>query len=228
MVVVRKKVAVALLVACICICVGVCCAIIFAEPAKNASIIDFTVVIDAGHGGVDGGVVARDGTTEAELNLQYAKELSFLLRNAGLATTLTRKDGGGLYGLPSKGFKLRDMKARKKIADDAGANMLVSIHMNKYRDQRRKGAQVFFQSGNEEGKRLAASIQKELNGMAGRQYEPIAGDYYICREVGCPAVIVECGFVSNEEELAALKTEEYRKKLCNKIFCGIMLYLYEE
>ena len=193
---------------------------------NSTSLIDFTVVIDAGHGGIDGGVVGVDGVKESSLNLAYAKELGALFERSGFNVVYTRKTEGGLYGLPTKGFKLRDMKARKSIIEDARANLVLSVHMNKFSQSSRSGPQVFFQQGSTEGHTLATSLQRVFNDYTGNNHEAIAGDYYICREIDCPSVIVECGFLSNAEECAELQTDAYREQICNYIFSGVMLYLY--
>lgn len=195
-------------------------------PAKDATLIDFTIVIDAGHGGIDGGVVGVDGVKESTLNLAYAKQLGEIFELSGFNVVYTRKSEGGLYGLANKGFKLRDMKARKQIIDDARPNLVISVHMNKFSQSYRKGPQVFYQEGKEGGRVLAESLQKVFNDYTGNNHEAIAGDFYVCREVDCPSVIVECGFLSNAEECAELQTESYRKLICDYIFSGVMLYLY--
>lgn len=194
--------------------------------AQKTSLIDFTVVIDAGHGGIDGGVVGVDGVKESSLNLAYAKELGGVFERSGFNVVYTRKTEGGLYGLPNKGFKLRDMKARKAIVEEARPNLVISVHMNKFSASSRKGPQVFYQEGKSQGKLLADSVQRVFNDYTGNRHEAIAGDYYICREIDCPAVIVECGFLSNADECAQLQTDAYRKQICDFIFSGIMLYLY--
>lgn len=194
--------------------------------AQNTSLIDFTVVIDAGHGGIDGGVVGVDGVKESTLNLAYAKQLGEVFERSGFNVVYTRKNEGGLYGLPTKGFKQRDMKARKAVIDDARANLVISVHMNKFSASYRTGPQVFYQEGKQDGQTLATSLQRVFNDYTGNHHEAIAGDYYICREISCPAVIVECGFLSNAEECAELQTDAYREQICNFIFSGVMLYLY--
>ena len=194
--------------------------------AQNTSLIDFTVVIDAGHGGMDGGVVGVDGVKESDLNLAYAKELGAVFERSGFNVVYTRKSASGLYGLPTKGFKLRDMKARKEIIDKARPNLVISVHMNKFGQSYRQGPQVFFQEGKSDGMVLANSLQRVFNDYTGNNHEAIAGDFYVCREVDCPSVIVECGFLSNAEECALLQTDEHRQQICNYIFSGVMLYLY--
>lgn len=195
--------------------------------AQKTTLIDFTVVIDAGHGGIDGGVVGADGVKESDLNLAYSKTLGEIFQRAGFNVVYTRKNEGGLYGLATNGFKLRDMKERKRIVDQAKPNLLISVHMNKFSASYRSGPQVFFQDDKSDGRSLAQSIQNVFNDFTGKVREPIAGDYYVCRETQCPAVIVECGFLSNPDECAALQTAQYREQICNLIFNGTMLYLYE-
>ncbi len=193
---------------------------------KDTSLIDFTVVIDAGHGGIDGGVVAN-GVKESDLNLEYAKTLGEQFERSGFNVVYTRKTSGGLYGLPTNGFKLRDMHKRKEIIESARPNLVLSVHMNKFSQSYRSGPQVFFQEGDEQAQRLAESLQKVFNNFTNNNHEAIDGDFFICRESPCPAVIVECGFLSNAEEAARLQTDEYRNTLCGKVFDGVMLYLYD-
>ena len=196
--------------------------------SNNSSLIDFNIVIDAGHGGIDGGVVSKSGVREATLNLAYSKQLSDTFKQSGFNVTLTRKTEDGLYGLPTKGFKSRDMRARKEIIQSVCPNLVISVHMNKYVSSYRTGPQVFFQEGKEDGRILAESIQQVFNDNSGNRHEAIAGDFYICREVECPSVIVECGFLSNEAEAELLQTDAYREQICELIFRGVMLYLYEQ
>lgn len=194
--------------------------------SQKTTLIDFTVVIDAGHGGIDGGVVGVDGVKESTLNLAYAKTLGEIFERSGFNVVYTRKTEGGLYGLPTNGFKLRDMKKRKEIIDKARPNLLLSVHMNKFSQSTRSGPQVFFQQDSDVGQKLAQSVQRVFNDFTGNAHEAIAGDYYVCRETDCPAAIVECGFLSNAEECAKLQTDDYREQVCNQIFNGVMLYLY--
>lgn len=195
---------------------------------KPASLIDFTVVIDAGHGGIDGGVVGLNGIKESTLNLAYSKALGKIFENGGFNVVYTRKTDNGLYGLPTKGFKSRDMKARKKIIEEARPNLVISVHMNRFSSASRKGPQVFFQKGKDDGRELAESLQKVFNDFTGVTREALQGDYYMCREIECPSVIVECGFLSNAEDAANLLTDHYREEICSKIFNGVMLYLYSK
>lgn len=201
-------------------------AVLCAEIFRSTSLIDMTVVIDAGHGGVDGGVVSADGVKESDLNLEYSKTLGEFFVRCGFNVVYTRKTHDGLYGLATNGFKMRDMQKRREIICNASPNFVISIHMNKFSQTSRSGPQVFYQSDDNFGRTLAQSIQTVFNNFTGNSHEAIGGDYYVCRESPCAAVIVECGFLSNAAETEKLQTEEYKEELCSKIFEGVMLYLY--
>ncbi len=193
---------------------------------EGGSIVDFTVVIDAGHGGVDGGVVSKSGVKESDLNLDYSKTLGEYFKRGGFNVVYTRSTRDGLYGVASNGFKMRDMLKRKEIICNSQPNIVISVHMNKFSSSTRKGPQVFYQEGKSDGQKLAESVQKVFNDFTGNSHEAIAGDYFVCRESPCTAVIVECGFLSNEEETRMLQTQDYRDRICSEIFKGVMLYLY--
>lgn len=220
---------VAVLLLILAIQVGLVFFLCMRQLSKDVSLVDYTIVIDAGHGGMDSGKVATDGTKESDLNLAYAKTLGKMLADSGFNVVYTRTNKDGLYGLATKGFKLRDMQARKKVVESANANIVISIHMNQFAGQlSRSGPQVFYQSGATEGEKLAKCLQQTFNSHTGNHHESISGDYYMCREMPCPSVIVECGFFSNANDLAQLKTDTYRQTLCQLIFSGVMNYLCTE
>lgn len=186
----------------------------------------FCVVIDAGHGGIDGGVTGRNSkVAESEINLAIALKLQKLFENAAIKTVLTRKNSGGLYGLATKGYKRRDMQKRAEIIKNSGADLFISIHQNFYSDSSRRGAQVFFYS--EKDKNFASAVQNKLNSMkeASRECEILYGDYFVLKQADFPACIVECGFLSNAEDERLLIEESYREKLASAIFCGTLEYL---
>lgn len=189
----------------------------------------FTVVIDAGHGGIDGGVSGiTTGVKESELNLDIARKLKAKFDKSGAKTVMTRKTEAGLYGIYSKGFKRRDMQKRKQITLNAKADVFVSIHLNYYSSPSRRGAQVFYKIDEEKSKSLADIVQAELNG--GKEYErdytALAGDYYVLNEADCAAILCECGFLSNAEDEKLLLTDEYRDEIAEKIFNGIEKYRF--
>ena len=188
----------------------------------------FTVVIDAGHGGIDGGVSGKvSGVKESDLNLDIAKKLKQEFEKSGINVVMTRNSYGGLYGTTAKGFKMRDMKKRIKIINSANADLMISVHLNYYSSSSRRGATVFFCEGKEEGERLAKSIQKHFNRLSGqeREFSALKGDYYLLNESTCPAVICECGFLSNEQDEKLLLTDKYREEIAKLIFSGAVEYL---
>ncbi|MBQ3235405.1 MAG: N-acetylmuramoyl-L-alanine amidase [Clostridia bacterium] len=183
----------------------------------------FTVVIDAGHGGIDGGASGTvTGVKEADINLLISKKLKELFENSGFRVVMTREDSEGLYGTTDPGFKKRDLLERVKIINSAGADFLISIHLNVYSSQSRRGAQAFFKKGSEQGKKLAKRIQARINGLGvvPRLYDALSGDYYLLNESNIPSVIVECGFLSSPEDEKLLLTEEFRGEMANAIFGG--------
>ena len=189
----------------------------------------FTVVIDAGHGGIDGGVSGiTTGVKESELNLDIARKLKAKFDKSGAKTVMTRKTEAGLYGIYSKGFKRRDMQKRKQITLNAKADVFVSIHLNYYSSPLRRGAQVFYKIDEEKSKSLADIVQAELNGgkECERDYTALAGDYYVLNEADCAAILCECGFLSNAEDEKLLLTDEYRTEIAEKIFNGIEKYRF--
>lgn len=182
-----------------------------------------TIVIDAGHGGVDGGVVGvRSKIKESDLNLSIAKYLRGYLVDGGFNVVLTRTTQGGLYGTSTKGFKMRDMKKRKEIIEKSKCDMLISIHQNFCPIPSKRGGTVFFEKNSQNSKLLAESIQNNINELdkSIRQNSTLVGDYYILKCSQSPSVIVECGFLSNEKDEELLVSEQYQKTLAYAIFKG--------
>lgn len=189
---------------------------------------DIVVVLDAGHGGKDGGTKGIvSGKQEAEINLIITKKVEKLLIGQGIGVTLTRKDENSLASETATKKQL-DMEARKKIILEARPQLIVSIHCNKYPDSSRRGAQVFFEPLDVNGKALANALQQNLNTLNNeyvqRSFPALKGDYYILHCGDCPSAIVECGFLSNKEDDALLNNDEYRDKIAYRIFCGIVSY----
>ena len=198
------------------------------NPVGQAGISKIRVVLDAGHGGIDGGVTGvKTGVKESELNLKVVKKLEKYLIDAGMVVYLTRTSDAGLYGVANSSLKRKDMENRKKIIEKVKPNIVVSIHMNNYSVSTRCGAQVFYNSENENSKILAESVQQCFNAMqeAKRECSVLAGDYYIIKCTKYPSIIAECGFLSNQEEEALLLTDNYQESLAYNIFKGISAYL---
>ena len=168
------------------------------------------ILLDPGHGGIDPGKVSVTGTNEKEINLQIAVRTKEKLEKAGYKVFMTREDDEGLYKDSDSNKKTADMKRRCLMAEECKADILVSIHQNSYQSEGVKGAQVFYYSHSDEGEKLAKSIQKGFQTVVSSNNgrEAKANDsYYILLNVKCPAVIAECGFLSNYEEAQLLEKE---------------------
>lgn len=187
----------------------------------------YTVVIDAGHGGIDGGVVGKTtGVKESDVNLAVARALKEDFEAAGFRAVLTRTDEGGLYGLPIKGFKRRDMEKRREIIEKAQPVAMISVHQNYFpSDTSRRGGQAFYRLGSGSGQALAQSIQKQLNTLFGEEHSALAGDYFMLECTNFTSVIVECGFLSNAEDEAFLTDKDFQEKTAYAIFCGTLAFL---
>lgn len=183
-----------------------------------------TVVIDAGHGGTDGGAVGRKtGITESEINLQYAQTLKEVLQNLGINVVMTRTDLNGLYSPFASNKKKDDMEKRKRIIEESGADLVVSVHMNAFPLSSSRGAQVFYGLNNQRGEALAASVQTRLQDVSAYAKEGVKeGDFYILNCTSLPGILVEFGFLSNAEEEALLVSEDYRKQMCDAVAMGIL------
>ena len=197
-------------------------------PATNK-----IVILDAGHGAPDYGTESSSGTTEQELNLAITLKLQQLLEQSGTKVVLTRSDDNGIYEIDKDSIrskKISDMKNRVYIGNNSDADIYVSIHMNYYAESQYSGWQTFYQSNNEKSKRLATIIQQSLNENIGQNKRaPMAiKGAYIMDKVQIPAVIVECGFLSNKSDEEKLKTDEYQSKLAWGIYIGIQKYFMEE
>ena len=205
-----------------------CISLLSINVYKNTSAprTKYTVVIDAGHGGIDGGSVGKTtNVTEASLNLEYAICLKEMLSDYGFKVVMTRNDENGLYDPLASNKKKDDMKKRKKIVENSNADFVISIHMNSY-DSTSKGAQVFYGENDESSQALAGNIQKYfLKYLKDARKEIKVGDYYILNAIKSPSVLVECGYLSNPTEEKLLQTEEYKKEVCYSILLGIIEYL---
>ncbi|MEW6275243.1 MAG: N-acetylmuramoyl-L-alanine amidase [Bacillota bacterium] len=194
------------------------------RPATNWELIGRTVVIDPGHGGADPGAVGYGGTLEKDVALAVSKKLKIFFQQAGAKVVLTREKDQEL-GDPDNPTKVEDLRKRLQIAHEAKADLLISIHLNHFSDRSEYGAQVFYQRGSAEGKKIAEQIQPQLNAFlidSGRQ--ALAGDFYLCRNARIPAVIVEVGFLSHPEEERKLQEDGYQGRAAWAIYRGVVNY----
>ena len=219
---VRKRKICIILVGVILICsiVGV----FYAVKATSSPKPKYTIVIDAGHGGKDGGAVGTvSGVTESFLNLEYARGLEKICKEFGFKVVMTRSDMNGLYSETASNKKKSEMAKRKEIIEKSNGDLVVSIHMNSFPSSSARGSQVFYGEGNEAGQFLAESVSTILNkNFDYAKKTPKVGDYYVLNCTDKPAILVECGFLSNSEEEALLQNEEYKERFCYNIFCGIL------
>lgn len=186
----------------------------------------FVIVIDAGHGGIDGGVTGKiSNVCESEINLEISKKLEKLFADAGFSVVMTRTSSGGLYGIVSAGYKKRDMQKRAEIIKNANADLFISVHQNFFADKNRRGAQVFYYG--DKDKEFAACMQNKLNGMttASRKYQTLFGDYFVLKQADCPSCLVECGFLSNEADEKLLISESHKAYVAKTVFLGALDYL---
>ena len=194
-----------------------------------------TIIIDAGHGGEDGGTVGKNGVLEKELNLTIASSLRDMLRAEGFEVVMTRETDTMLYDKNAdyKGKKkMLDLAARLRISESYENCVFVSIHMNSFPEERYHGLQVYYSPNDENSAlladRLQSSVKDHIQPDNTRVTKEASKNIYLLDRIKCPAVLVECGFLSNREECALLCTEKYRQKLTLAIFCGICEYISED
>lgn len=176
------------------------------------------IIVDAGHGGVDGGTTSCTGVLESQLNLEIALRLNDLLHLIGIDTKMIRTTDCSVYtsGETIAAKKVSDLKERVRIVESTENSILVSIHQNFFGQSIYSGAQVFYGRHNDSQK-LAKELQQNLietvNPDSKRSAKTATG-IYLMEHVTCPAILVECGFLSNPEEEAKLRSEAYQKILC--------------
>lgn len=190
------------------------------------------IVIDAGHGGVDGGAVSCTGVLESQINLEIALKLEDLCHLLGLKTRMIRSTDCSVYteGSSIAAKKVSDLKERVRIVNETEKGILISIHQNKYADSRYSGAQVFYAT-TDGSNILAKSIQdtywESMDPASNRKIKKADG-VYLMQHISCPGVLVECGFLSNPEEEALLRNAAYQQKLCCVIASACSRYLTEK
>ena len=190
------------------------------------------IIIDAGHGGFDGGAVASDGTIEKDINLKITLFLREYLTFFGFKTIMVRDSDCSVEADPSATIRERktsDLHNRLKLLEDTENAILVSIHQNKFTEERYSGAQVFYSPrSKDESSLLAQCIQETivntLQKSNTRQIKECGSSVYLIYNAVKPAVLVECGFLSNLKEAELLKTEKYQKQLAFCIAIGIQNY----
>ncbi|RCX13956.1 N-acetylmuramoyl-L-alanine amidase [Fontibacillus phaseoli] len=189
-----------------------------------------TIVLDAGHGGPDGGAVSKQGVIEKDINLAVALYLRDYLQQAGAIVVMTREDDRDLADAETKGYKKRkteDLKQRVRFIEEQGAELFLSIHMNSVPSPRWRGAQTFYYLNNGNSANLADLIQQELrrnlentDRVAKQSDKPV----YVLEALKIPAALVEVGFLSHPEESELLGDDRYQRKVAASIYQGILRY----
>lgn len=215
--------------------------IIFLNETKIASVSQLienkypVIIIDAGHGGEDGGAIGADGTNEKDINLEISLKLNDILTVMGYKTRMVRTTDISIHNENSNTLrekKVSDIRNRAAIMEEYENCFYVSIHQNKYEDSRIWGAQTFYSPNDEASKTLAqfiqTSIATELQPDNKRLIKESGTSIYVLYNATKPAVMVECGFISNPNELSQLKTEEYQSEMAFSIMSGIINYNISE
>ena len=194
-----------------------------------------TIVLDAGHGGIDPGAMNKDKTIlEKDVNLEITKKLRDLLESSGATVIMTRDRDVSLYqedGNKTTRQKYNEnLKNRKKIIEESNADMFISIHMNALVGKgasKYYGAQTFYPAGKEDSIKLSKYIQQELKRIVdktnNREVKP-RDDLYLLKDNDIPSVLIECGFLSNDKEAKLLTDEKYQEKIAWSIYAGIQNY----
>lgn len=208
-------------------------AVIVLLPSENVRSAFFTsenqptLVIDAGHGGFDGGAVSPDGVTEQGINLRIAQSAEALAGFFSIPTVMTRTDEGALNydeGKSIRENKVADIRERRRIAEETENAVFLSIHLNKFEQSQYHGAQVFYSPNDPRSKALAETLQatlvSQLEPDNQRAAKKATNTIYLMKKLECPAVVVECGFLSNPAEAEKLQQPEYQKQLALCIIGG--------
>lgn len=201
-----------------------------AQVTQPLPLSGWTILVDAGHGGYDGGARARDsGVWEKHINLSVALQTEKALAARGAKVLMTRREDEDLCEetRPATLTKKRqDMQNRVAMAVDGGADMVLSIHMNEYRDRSQSGPQVFYRQGADAGRLLAGCLQEQLIAALEpkKARSAMAGDYFIL-QLAIPSALVECGFISNPAEEKLLLSAAYQARVGEAVADGVEEYV---
>ena len=192
------------------------------------------VVIDAGHGGMDGGCVSVNNKAEKDINLNILLSLRDMAKIMGYEPVCTRETDKSIHDEGIEGLvkqKKSDMDNRLAIINEHEDAIAVSIHQNQFTDEQYSGAQMFYCPKVEGSEQLADIMQKKfvsnLQPENTREIKPVTDELYLLCNAKCPAVMIECGFLSNKEEAQKLESEEYQKQVAFTIFSGLSDFITE-
>lgn len=205
-----------------------------AETLEKSIYLKETILIDAGHGGIDGGAVGPNSLLEKDINLLIAKKTKDLLTKAGYNVIMSREEDMGLYtesGTIRK-KKLEDLDNRQKLIKESNCQVFISIHLNAFPQRQYHGAQVWY-ANNRASMNFAYLMQRnlreDLDNENKRQAKPAKDGYIILRNPpDIPAIIVECGFLSNANEALMLKEDSYQQKIAQCIEKTVTMYLKDK
>lgn len=184
----------------------------------------------AGHGAPDGGAEGDSGILEKDLNLAVSKKLQAYFEQNGIKVIVTRADDSGIFddGATIRAKKNQDLKNREKMIENSNADAFLSIHMNKFAQKEYSGPQVFFSPNNKESEQLAMCVQQGLiDGLKpkkNREIKKADGSIYLLKKSQIPSVLIECGFLSNDEEEKKLITDSYQTRIAWSIYTGVLKY----
>ena len=188
----------------------------------DGTLINKVIFIDAGHGGKDNGA-SVDGVMEDNINLNISEYLYESLLQEGAYVLMSRTNDYDLASMYQKNRKREDLNNRVKYINKSQPDIFISIHLNTYPSNNVKGAQVFYQN-NDNSKMLAEYLQNTLNVFMNNKRKVKRGDYFILNNTSSTGVLIECGFLSNDDERSKLNTSQYQQKLSNNIKKGIIDY----
>jgi len=201
------------------------------KPTSNIETekVNDVFIIDPGHGGFDSGAVGQEGTLEKDINLHISLCLNELFMLSDANAYLTRADDTMLYDENSlRSRKAQDVRNRVAFTQNFVNPVFVSIHQNKFPVSKYSGLQVYYSPNNQNSKILAENIQnivkEKLQTQNNREVKKSGSSIYVLKNLECPAVLVECGFLSNTQEEKLLSSSDYRKKLALCIFSALIDY----
>ena len=218
MVITKKHIGILIAALAVLIAAAVACRIREVTPTLSGN-GGFTVILDSGHGSPDGGAVGVSGTEEKDINLAIAEKLRKILESRGFTVIMTREADSGLQSADAqtiREMKISDMHKRREVMEESDADLFLSIHMNSFSDPSVSGLHIFYDKSHPDAEDIAKRIQQKIGEVTGAKTHTVktADDsLFLMKNAPIPAILAECGFLSNPDEEARLKTEEYQAKI---------------
>ena len=218
MVITKKHIGILIAALAVLIAAAAACRIREVTPTLSGN-GGFTVILDSGHGSPDGGAVGVSGTEEKDINLAIAEKLRKILESRGFTVIMTREADSGLQSADAqtiREMKISDMHKRREVMEESDADLFLSIHMNSFSDPSVSGLHIFYDKSHPDAEDIAKRIQQKIGEVTGAKTHTVktADDsLFLMKNAPIPAILAECGFLSNPDEEARLKTEEYQAKI---------------